>query len=53
VIAEVPVETAVEIEAHAELYPGTRVNIFDAANLSAGGHRPHLVGYRTPIDALL
>jgi penicillin-binding protein 2 len=49
-IPEVPVETAVEVEAHPELYPGTRVALSSRRVYPQGAIAPHLVGYRTPID---
>ena len=49
-IPEVPVETAVEVEAHPELYPGTRVAVAARRIYPQGAIAPHLVGYRTPID---
>ena len=50
VIPEVSVETAVDVEAHPELYPGTRVSISTRRIYPQGSLAPHLVGYRTPID---
>ena len=49
-IPEVPVETAVEVEAHPELYPGTRVALSSRRVYPQGAIAPHLIGYRTPID---
>ncbi len=50
-VNEVPVETAVEVESHPELFPGTRVNISTRRIYPLGTVAPHLVGYRTPIDS--
>ena len=49
-IPDVPVETAVEVEAHPELFPGTRVAVSARRVYPQGAVAPHLVGYRTPID---
>lgn len=49
-VSEVPVGAAVEVEAHPELFPGTRVSISTRRIYPLGAIAPHLVGYRTPID---
>jgi penicillin-binding protein 2 len=49
-IPEIPVETAVEVEAHPELYPGTRLAVSSRRIYPQGPVAPHLIGYRTPID---
>jgi penicillin-binding protein 2 len=49
-VPEMPMETAVEVEAHPELFPGTRVVVETRRVYPLGGVAPHLVGYRTPID---
>jgi penicillin-binding protein 2 len=50
VVSDVPLETAVEVEAHPELYPGTRIAVTTRRVYPQGDCAPHLVGYRTPID---
>src|SRR5579863_1176566 len=50
-VSEVPVETAVEVEAHPELFPGTRVSISTRRIYPLGAIAPHLVGFRAPIDS--
>lgn len=50
VAADVPKEVAIEIEAHAELYPGLRVELSTRRTYPQGTLAPHLVGYRAPID---
>jgi len=47
---EVPLETAVEVEAHPELYPGTRIAESTRRMYPQGGIAPHVIGYRTPLD---
>jgi penicillin-binding protein 2 len=47
---EIPIESAVEIEAHPELYSGTRIHVATRRVYPRGNLAPHLVGYRTPID---
>jgi penicillin-binding protein 2 len=49
-VPELPIETAVEVEAHPELFPGTRVVVETRRIYPHGNVAPHLVGYRTPID---
>src|SRR5438270_10660482 len=49
-VPDVPIETAIEIEAHPELYPGTRIAVTTERIYPQGNLAPHLIGYRTPID---
>lgn len=49
-VPEMPIESAVEVEAHPELYPGTRVIVATRRAYPHGTVAPHLVGYRTPVD---
>src|SRR5207249_4593864 len=49
IVPEIPIETAVAIEAHPELYPGTRIHVASRRVYPRGNLAPHLVGYRTPI----
>jgi penicillin-binding protein 2 len=49
IVPEIPIETAVEIEARPELYPGTRIHVATRRMYPQGNLAPHLVGYRTPI----
>lgn len=49
--SEVPVETAVEVEAHPERYPGVRVEMTTRRVYPHGALAPHLIGYRTAINA--
>jgi penicillin-binding protein 2 len=49
-LAEIPVETAVEIEAHPEGYPGTRIETRTERTYPQGEAAAHLIGYRTPVD---
>lgn len=46
----IPIETAVDIEAHPEVYPGTRIAVTTRRTYPKGALAAHLVGYRTPID---
>jgi penicillin-binding protein 2 len=50
IVSEVERETAFEIEAHPELYPGTRIAVTTRRIYPQGIIAPHLVGYRTAID---
>lgn len=49
-VPEVTRETAFEIEAHPESFPGTRVAVSTRRVYPQRDVAPHLVGYRTPID---
>jgi penicillin-binding protein 2 len=49
-ISDLTVETAVEIEAHPELFRGTRVIVETRRVYPHGKVAPHLVGYRTAIE---
>lgn len=49
-LPDIPIETAVEIEAHPEVYPGTRIAVTTRRTYPQGALAAHLVGYRTPID---
>jgi penicillin-binding protein 2 len=50
-LREVPLETALEIEARPERYPGTRLEVTSRREYPQGPLAAHLVGYRTPLDA--
>ena len=49
-VPNIPVETAVEVEAHPELYPGTRISMTTRRVYPQGDVAGHLVGYRTTLD---
>ncbi|MBS0260392.1 MAG: hypothetical protein JSS02_00440 [Planctomycetes bacterium] len=49
-LSDLPIEAAVEIEAHPELFPGTRVVVETRRVYPLGNVAPHLVGFRTPVD---
>jgi penicillin-binding protein 2 len=49
-LAEIPVETVVEIEAHPERYPGTRVETRTRRVYPRGAAAAHLIGHRAALD---
>jgi penicillin-binding protein 2 len=49
-LSDVPLETIVEIEAHPEQYPGTRLAVTTRRIYPQGPAAAHLVGFRTSID---
>jgi penicillin-binding protein 2 len=49
-VPEVRVDTALEIEAHPESFPGTRITVSTRRVYPQAALAPHLIGYRTPID---
>jgi penicillin-binding protein 2 len=49
-VPSISIEAAVEIEAHPEVYPGTRIDVTTRRIYPQGSLAPHLIGYRTPID---
>jgi penicillin-binding protein 2 len=49
-VPEIPIETAIEVESHSELFPGTRVVVATRRIYPHGNVAPHLIGYRTPLD---
>lgn len=50
ILPEIALETAVEIEAHPERYPGTRVETRMRRSYPQGDSAAHLVGYRTVLQ---
>jgi len=50
IIGEMPLATAVEVEAHPESYPGARIAVTTRRIYPHGDTAPHVVGYRTPLD---
>ncbi|MBI3865960.1 MAG: hypothetical protein HY290_29135 [Planctomycetia bacterium] len=50
IASDIPLETAVEVEAHPESFPGTRIVAATRRVYPHGDTAPHVVGYRTPID---
>ncbi|MEX0714996.1 MAG: penicillin-binding transpeptidase domain-containing protein [Planctomycetaceae bacterium] len=50
-IEGIPLEAAAEIEAHPELYPGSRVAVTTRRRYANEGVASHVVGMRTPLDA--
>jgi penicillin-binding protein 2 len=49
-LAEIPLQTAVEVESHPELYPGTRIAVSTRRIYPQGAVAPHIIGYRTKLD---
>lgn len=49
-VPDLPIESAVEVEAHPESFPGARVIVATRRVYPHGSTAPHLVGYRTSID---
>jgi penicillin-binding protein 2 len=49
-VSELTVDAALEIEAHPEWYPGTRITVSTRRIYPQADLAPHLIGYRTRID---
>ncbi|MFN0054255.1 MAG: peptidoglycan D,D-transpeptidase FtsI family protein [Planctomycetales bacterium] len=50
VLAEIPLEAVVEIEAHPERFPGARIERRTRRVYPQGATAAHVVGYRLPLD---
>lgn len=51
-LEKLPPETAVEIEAHPERYPGARIEVCTRRVYPQGETAAHLIGFRAPLDDL-